>query len=234
MKKKIPGLVLVCGMLIVLVTSEKVIAKTSSEAEPENYRQSFLAGYNTMGVNFRYDFVISEKLLKKGVTRLYLEAGGNKVRFEQENFSFSHIIYSSNCRLIIAGIGLEQEYTFGRTHLSPYVGAHFAYVRFTDRTLVDAIGENGLQRYRDAALTQPVGPPVENAYGNAATFDAGCRLGVLLTSKIELLVSTGYSPLEFSTSSTLFGRYWGEAPYPNQYWVKIRSMRFELGLKLRF
>lgn len=196
---------------------------------------SLYAGYGKHGVNFRFDMQFSDKHFNNTSSLFYLELGGQGITFSQSNFYFASVAYPSDCRLITFGGGLAQEFIFNnRWSVMPFVGLRNEYIRFKSQALVDAIGNGGLQRYADMAMTIPVGPVVNNAYGDAASFDVGSRLGVRLGSRIYLMSTIGYSPIHFDTAETLFGQYWGQAPTPNQFWVKRNPSRFELALRITF
>jgi hypothetical protein len=222
---------IVAGLFLIPVSMSAIPDKQPRTFSPPGKSLAFT--YSSFGLNARYDFPFSNKLFKKGDSRFYLELGGKNIKFKQQNMTFNKIQYPSDSRLILIGIGFGQEYIYSRLTITPFFGFRWAYIRFQSKALADAIGDRGLQRYKDIALTQPVGPPVENAYGNALNFDCGLRLSIILSKKVEILASSAFSPIKFDTASSLFGEFWGEAPYPNSYWVKMNALRFELGIRIR-
>lgn len=201
----------------------------------DHSKLSLYFGYGTLGANIRLDLEITDRYFKESSTRLYLEGGGQGITFEEENFLLDNIMYPSDCRILAFGVGIAQEFRIGRRlSLMPFAGLRNEYVRFKSQELVDAIDGHSLQRYADTAMTIPVGPLVENAYGDASALDIGCRLGIALGKRVELNCTAGYASIHFDTASTLFGQYHGQAPYKNAYWVKRPPIRFEGSLRILF
>lgn len=192
---------------------------------------SLYGGYGTQGPNLRFNYDLDKELFSSFGLSFYGEVGMQGYKFDQPNFTFQSTNYSSNTRLTFAGFGLEGSLEGKTLFLSPYVGIRYIYARFTDQALFDAIGTDNLIRLQNG---QKVGPTVENAYGNSITFDVGCRLGIKFSEKLALIVSGGISPVKFQTSTTLFGPYWGEAPYPNSYYIEYPIYRAEAGLRYSF
>lgn len=219
--------------IICIMFSSGINAKSKSDSVAYEYSEfSLYAGYGKHGFNARFDIQLSDKYFHESSTLLYLELGGTSIAFTQPNFIFQGVTYPSNCRIIMLGGGIAQEVRLSnRIGITPFLGLHDEYIRFKSQSLVDAIGQNGLQRYEG---TTPVGPEVSNGYGDAGTFDIGCRFSIRLARKLELNFTLGYSPIHFDVADTLFGEYWGQAPYANPYWVKREPVRFEGGLRMKF
>jgi hypothetical protein len=200
---------------------------------PNYSKLSLYAGYGKHGSNFRLDLQLSDKHFNHSSTLFYIELGGQGITFDQPNLNFAGIEYPSDCRLVTLGGGIAQEFLFNnRWSVMPFIGLRNEYVSFKSSALADAIGNSGLQRYADNAMTIPVGPAVNNAYGDASSFDIGCRLGIRLGKRFYLMSTIGYSPIHFDTGDTMFGQYWGQAPYFNPYWVKRNPSRYELALRM--
>lgn len=195
------------------------------------YNTSLFAGYGTNGGLLRFEVVIAEGVIKNSSTLVYLEGGLKGKKFEDPNFMFRNVNYSSDTRLLFAGLGLAQQFDMKGFSAAPYLGVRFVYARLKDKALVRDIGENNLIRLWGG--TQ-VGPEVENGYGDVITIDGGLRLGVKLGKSVDLLLTGGLSPVKFNTSTTLFGKYWGEAPYPNDYYINLPVWRAEGGLRVHF
>lgn len=226
---------LVLSIICMICSSDIDAQSPQSKKDPVAYEYSdfsLYAGYGKHGFNARFDIQLSDKYFHESSTLLYLELGGAGVTFAQPNFIFDGVTYPSNSRIVMLGGGIAQEIRLSsRIGITPFLGLHDEYVRFKSQSLVDAIGQNGLQRYEG---TTPVGPEVSNGYGDAGTFDIGCRFGIRLSRKLELNFTLGYSPIHFDVADTLFGEYWGQAPYANPYWVKREPVRFEGGLRFKF
>ena len=79
-----------------------------------------------------------------------------------------------------------------------------------------------------------VGPVVDNAYGNAVSLELGSRIGVKLARFIALEGTVAVAPFRFSSSSTLFGKYWAQAPYDNDYYIRYLPIRAEGTLRFLF
>lgn len=223
--------------LLVLFALNAVITSAQESRQPAfGYSDlSLFVGYGTHGFCARIDLQMSQRYFKQTSTRFYLDVGGQNISFDNPNFKFDNIIYTSDCRLFSIAGGIAQEVRFGRrASLTPFLGMRAEYVRFKDASLVEAIGNHGIIRWSDANHTRQLGPVVDNAYGDAVTGEAGCRLAVILTQRISICASINYSPVTFSTPDSLFGKYLGEAPYENPYWVKRRPVRSELALRFTF
>jgi hypothetical protein len=218
----------------VCLTLLNIAVNAQEKKEPEYPSLSLYAGYGTHGVNFRVDLQVADRFFNNSSTLLYLELGGQRITFDQPNIEFAHVVYTSDSRIITLGGGIAQEFMFNRVSLMPFVGLRNEYVRFVSTELVEAIGDHGLIRYSDNTYTRQVGPEIDNAYGDAVSFDLGFRLGIRLTGRLQLSGTFGYSPISFNSSDTLFGQYWGEAPYPNPYWVKRKPTRGEFALRFTF
>lgn len=192
---------------------------------------SIFGGYGMQGASLRLNFDLNKEFAPNFNAFIYGEAGFDGYKFSESNFSLSGTNYPSNTRLTYAGFGLSGKLGSNSIFLSPYVGIRYIYARFADQALFDAIGEDKLIRYHNG---QKVGPTVENAYGNAVTFDVGTRVGLNITERLALVVSGGISPVKFSTTKTLFGKYWGESPYNNSYYIELPIYRVEAGLNYNF
>lgn len=201
---------------------------------------SLSAGYGTGGLIFRGDFNIYDLSMADpftgGSLRIYLDLGFKGVSFDEPTFIFNRERYVSDARMIVLGLGGGLDAKYGRWSLYPFFGFRTYDVRFTDPALVDAIGTYGIRRYKinSYGYEEQVGPLVENAYGNAFTIDAGGSVGYYITSIIEVGTLIGISPVKFSTSKSLFGEYFGEPPYPNDYYVKPKTVRAEVRLRFNF
>lgn len=210
-----------------------------AQVEP-NDRLSIAIGYGNGGTAFRGDLRLTELNIMDpfttGSIKFYMELAFKRITFDEPNFTFNHINYPSNARVNGLGAGLSLDLKYNQWNINPYVGLRNYYVRFTDQTLIDAIGEKGLQRYwtDEWGNEYPVGPEVPNGYGDAVSFDIGGGAGYHITPVLEIVALLGLSPVTFDTGSTLFGPYFGEAPYPNSFYVRINSIRGELRLKFNF
>lgn len=192
---------------------------------------SLFGGYGMQGPNLRLNLDLDRELLPNFKTYVYGEVGVKGYKFDEPNFTFENTNYPSNTRLTFIGFGFEGSLESKSVFLSPYVGVRYIYARFVDKALFEAIGSNNLIRLMNG---QQVGPKVENAYGNDITFDIGARFGIRLSEKLAIVVSSGVSPIEFLTTTTLFGKYWGEAPYNNSYYIEYPIYRVEAGLHYSF
>lgn len=208
-----------------------VVLLSTAVANSQKKNASFFAGYSTQGFVIRGDFKISDNFIKGGETFIYLEGGLDQQKFAKENFKFENQNYPSDTRILFAGIGIAQEFVKNKFSIVPYLGLRYAYARFKDKALVSGIGQQNLIRYWNG---QKVGPTIENGYGDTFTFDAGLRLGFHISKSLELVASGSISPVKFSTAATVYGKYWGESPYPNDYYIKYEIWRAEGGLRLHF
>lgn len=190
---------------------------------------SLTAGYGTQGVLLRLDATVYE--LPQFPVKAYLDLTTQGKTFERSTFTFSGNDYPSDANSFALGAGLNVPFAFDKVRIQPYLGGRYYFVRFKDRDLVAAIGENGLQRYSNGS---PVGPSVDNAYGNAFSLDVGSWIGYRITPMIEIGGLAGFSPAEFSTAASLFGKYWAQAPTTNQYYVKNNPFRFQGAIRLNF
>lgn len=216
----------IIALLIVLIS-----VSTTINAQPS--KVSISLGYGTHKIAVRGDFKITDNLVKKenSSTRLYCELGADWQKFDFD-INFKSIPYKSNVYMIALGIGIGQEFIFKeRVSIQPYLGLFYKYARFVDRDLVKNIGEYSLIRYYAGAQ---VGKPVENGYGNLFTIDLGSRIGFRITDKIELGGSIGICPAKFSTENSLFGKYWAQKPYPNDYYIKRLLLKGEANIKINF
>lgn len=197
--------------------------------EPSYSLASLYAGYGSHGFNGRLDLEISDKYFNGSSTRFHLELGGQRISFDDPDYNFEGQQYPSDSRVMSLGAGVGQEFHFASfVTITPFAGLRAEFVRFQDRALIDAIGENGIIRYYNGVQ---VGPSVESAYGDAATIDVGGRIGFQLAPQFEVAGTIGVSPIKFDTATTLFGQYRGEAPYPNSFYVERKPIRFEVGLR---
>lgn len=213
---------------IFLITTIVLISVTSVFSQT-----SIFGGYGTQGANLRLNFDLNKQLFSPNIGAiLYGEIGGFQGHtFDVSTINFNNTSYPSKTQLYYAGIGLSGSFDSKTFIFQPYLGLRYNYARFVDQALFDAIGESKLIRYHNG---QQVGPKVENAYGNAITFDVGTRIGVKLTDRLSLVASVGISPVKFSTTKTMFGKYWGQAPYPNSYYIELPIYRIEGGLSYDF
>jgi len=200
---------------------------------------SILAGYGSQGFNLRGDVNISDWLsldVSNGSTRLYLDFGIDGYQFDQSVLTFNSFDYPSDARVITLGLGGGEEFLFNKLSIYPFLGLRYYYGRFTDADLVDAIGTYSLQRYiYDQYGSQiPIGPMVDNGYGDVISFDLGSSLGYRVSRLFEIGALVSFSPMKFSSSSTMFGKYWAEPPYTNEYYIKISPVRLEGGIRLHF
>lgn len=192
---------------------------------------SLFAGYGTQQIVLRGDYLVSDDFIKGSQTRIYIEGGLDQQKFNERNLNFSGDNYSSDSRVFFVGVGFSQQFNRSKFSISPYAGLRYAYARFKDRALVDAIAEHTLIRYK---YGQQVGPVVENGYGDTFTFDIGLRLGFHITKHIEIAFSGGIAPVKFNTAATMYGQYWGESPHSNDYYIKYAIWRAEGGLRFHF
>lgn len=206
-----------------------------SKLEPSAF--SISLGYGTHAFTSRIDLNLSNIIdglsMKNGNTRIYVDLGIAGKSFTNPNFSFRNTNYSSNVLLMDIGAGLSEEFLFSGNHvaLAPFIGIRYEKARFTDKTLVDAIGTSGLIR---TYAGNQVGPEIKNGYGDATTIDLGFRLGYKFARTFELFANLGYSPIKYSTSGTLFGQYWGQASINNDYYINRPNIRAEGGLRINF
>ncbi|MBK9633441.1 MAG: hypothetical protein IPO64_02670 [Bacteroidetes bacterium] len=197
---------------------------------------SISVGYGTHKFVVRGDYNLTENLIKveNSSTRLYLDIGYDWKKFENDDFIFNSNTYSSNVIIFNVGLGVGQEFIFkDKFIVQPYVGILYKYARMADKDLVEAIGTYNL--IRRAYIGGPqVGKVVDNAYGNLVTIDLGSRFGFRIKKKFEIGGSFGICPAKFSTSNTLFGKYWGEKPYNNDYYIKRFILKAEANFKYNF
>lgn len=204
-----------------------------NEFKSEEYALSL--GYGNMGFNGKFDVAFMHYLKDQSSSRFYLDFSYQPMSFSVSSFNFNHQNYSSDAFLFSFGGGIMQEFLIAkRLIISPFIGARYYYVRFTDGDLVDAIGTNTLVRYTDFTYSKTAGPVVENGYGNTFGFEAGTVVGIKIIKWLEVYGSFSFAPVEFSTANTLFGKYWGESPYPNNYYVDKLPLRMGGGLRFSF
>ncbi|MFA6165863.1 MAG: hypothetical protein WC700_04545 [Gemmatimonadaceae bacterium] len=217
--------ILVAALAFTLVAQQ---AQSQSDA-PLRSSASLYAGQGSHGFNARVDLEVGSTQARGSSNRLYVEFGGQGITFDNPEFIFENKSYASKSRIISLGAGVGREMQIGsRLSVMPFAGMRAEYIRFTDADLVAGIGDKGLIRYSGG---HQVGPEIENAYGDAISFDVGARLGLRLTDRFEVNGSLGFSPIKFDTKTTLFGQYWGESPNPNPYRTERKLMRLEVGLR---
>ena len=221
------------------ITTENKVAPPPSIKKPTVFKiqpYSIFLGYGTRGINLKADMELADFNNGKSSTRVYFDGTYNPMKFSQPNLTFNSQNYSSNVFLLTVGGGFSQEFLLDRFTVAPLLGLKYNYVRFTDGALVNAIGTNGLIRYRydNWGNQVQVGPDVNNGYGNSINFEVGTRLGIKLADWLELNGTFAYSPITFETSSTMFGEYWGEAPYTNQYYVNPTPLKAEGNIRITF
>lgn len=196
-----------------------------ADAQPS--RGSISGGYGIHKVCVRGDFKLTEKMIKvpNSSTRMYLELGVDWQSFDNPTFYFNSTPYRSDTWMLAAGIGLGQEFIIKKWFVVyPYIGLFYKYARFTDGALVDAIGTYNMQRYWNG---QPVGQVVENGYGNLVTVDIGTRIGFRIGKVFEIGGTIAFAPAAYSSQKTLFGEYWGVAPYHNDYYINRLFLKAE-------
>lgn len=204
-----------------------------NDFKSEEYALSL--GYTNMGLNGRFDVAFKHFLKDQSSSRVYLDFSYQGISFSQSVLTFNRQDYSSDAFLFSIGGGIMQEFVIAkRLAISPFIGARYYYVRFTDGDLVDAIGTNTLIRYTDFTYSKVAGPVVENGYGNTFGFEVGTVIGIKIIKWLEIYGSFSFAPLEFSTPNSLFGKYWGEAPQPNSYYVDKFPVRMGGGLRFSF
>lgn len=222
----------IIALLIVLLSLSTIV-----KAQPS--KGSVSLGYGTHKFVARGDLKITDKLIKveNSSTRLYFDIGYDWKKFQNESFTFSSVEYNSKVWMLAIGVGIGQEFIIKDIFVvQPYLGLYYKYARFRDKDLVEGIGENNLIRYQylpDGTKIQ-VGKVVENGYGNLVTVDFGSRVGFRIKKKFEIGGSVGVCPSNFSTNNTLFGKYWGEKPYLNDYYIKRFILKGEFNLKYNF
>jgi hypothetical protein len=204
-----------------------IIEKVSSQ---NNF--TIAAGYGMRGVTIKADYKFDQIVGKNFKPIVYADLGIQGKSFKELNFTFNGIRYPSDVRVLFVGVGAGLELQQKNLILTPFVGLKYAYARFKDRALVDAIGNsNGLQRSRGGVN---VGPVVENGYGDVYSLELGTRIGYKISKNISFFTSVAISPIKFSTAATLFGKYWGEAPGANNYYIKYPILNAEGGIRLHF
>ncbi|MBL7789388.1 MAG: hypothetical protein JNL75_06085 [Chitinophagales bacterium] len=193
-------------------------------------------GYGNMGFNLKVDMAFLMFNNNKSSTRFYIDANYQPLSFGRKNFTFENTNYPSDVFFIGVGGGLSQEFNLERFTITPLLGLKYYYVRFYDKALVDAIGQNGLERYITDQFgnRRIVGPTVSNGYGNKVSFEVGTRLGFKVTKWLEFSTTAVFTPNEFSTAGSLFGKYWGEAPYTNEYFVDKLPLKLEGNVRFNF
>lgn len=200
-----------------------------------NNSYSIAAGYGSQGLFVKGDYKIGEiDILNNPAAKLYIDFNIKGKTFDQSTFIFSSVPYPSDVNQYMIGIGGGLDFKFNHLSVSPYIGARYYYVRFKDMDLFDAIGESNLIRFRPGSTTIQVGPTVDNGYGNTFSIDLGTWIGYHISPTFEIGGSIGISPAKFSTAASLYGKYWGEAPYENWFHVKIDPIRLQAGIKLNF
>lgn len=222
------------NVLLIIGASWAVSDSTAkAQSAPLPYPQVGLSfGYGNLGGNGRIDVHLTKRYLGGSSTRIYLDIGGQSVSFKEKNFLVSGIEYPSDCRLISIGVGIAQEFHIeNRVVIMPFLGVRNELVRFKNQQLVDMLDGKTLQRFADTAMTRPIGPPIEDAYGDAAALDLGCRFGIILSRRVEISLTAAWASISFDSGETLFGQYRGEAPYENPYWVRRANMRYEIALR---
>lgn len=205
-------------------------AQSTPQTTAGNNLWSISAGYGTQGVLLRLDASVYE-LPHAIPLKVYGDFSVKGKTFERSTFTFDNSDYPSDAYSLALGAGANVSFTFDKLHLQPYLGGRYYYVRFKDRDLVAAIGEDGIQRTSNGS---PVGPSVDNAYGNTFSIDVGSWIGYRITPMIEIGGLAGFSPAEFSTAASLFGKYWAQAPTTNQYYVKNNPLRFQGAIRFNF
>lgn len=247
MKKNITLIFLFLSISLSYSKDAKRTTSLASFTVPKNEKEnsdnwpakgSVYIGYGVHKIVARGDFKLSDKLIKvkNSSTRLYFDLGGDWQKFKQEDFEFSHVKYSSKVWMLSIGVGIGQEFIFYKDIfvIQPYFGLFYKYARFTDKDLVSAIGDNGIQRYTDYTYSTPIGKPVKNGYGNAFMIDFGSRIGFRIKKRFELGGSIGICPIKFSSANSLFGKYWAEKPYGNDYYIKRLLFKADVGIKINF
>lgn len=230
MKKIILFSFLVCKILYINAQiSSPIVKKDSMEFRSQPY--SVALGYGNMGFNLKVDIAFFMFNYNKTSTRFYLDVNYQPLSFAQKNFTFNNVNYPSDVFFLGVGGGLSQEFNLERFTITPLIGVKYYYVRFYDKALVDAIGVDGLNRYIGGI---PVGPTVNNGYGNKVSFEVGTRLGYKITKWLEINSTAVFTPNEFSTAGSLFGKYWGEAPYSNAYFVDKLPFKLEGNVRINF
>jgi hypothetical protein len=197
---------------------------------------SISVGYGTHKFVVRGDYNLTENFIKvdNSSTRLYFDIGYDWKKFDRDEFIFNSVSYPSNVFMFNIGLGIGQEFIFKEKFIiQPYIGILYKYAKLADRDLADAIGEYNLIRYAYVGGPQ-VGKVVDNAYGNLVTVDLGSRFGFRIKKKFEVGGSFGICPAKFSTSNTLFGKYWGEKPNKNDYYIKRFILKAEANFKYNF
>ena len=192
---------------------------------------AFTTGYGSQGLMIRLDASVYEY---KGIpVKGYIEGNFSGKTFDKSTINFDNITYSSSVNRFMIGIGGALSFHHKNIYIDPYFGLRYYYVRFKDKYLVQAIGENGIIRYQGNSNNQ-VGPTVSNAYGDAISIDIGSWIGFRITPKLELGTRIGFSPAKFSVPKSLFGEYWGAYPNPNSFYVKNDVARIEGAIKYYF
>lgn len=221
--------VIFLSILLCAITAE------AQDSSLTNNTWSASLGYGTQGWILRADARVMDVALVSplptGSLKAYVELGTKGISFSKSSFTFEHEDYPSNARLTVFGFGGGMEMRYQKFSIYPYLGFRYYYVRFTDQTLRDAIGSQGIQRYNGY---DPVGPVVNNAYGDAFSIDLGGTLGYRITKVFEIGGLLGISPVSFNSAETLFGRYWGEAPELNPYYVQLHAIRAEIRARFNF
>ena len=192
---------------------------------------SVALGYGNMGFNLKVDMAFFMFNYNKTSTRFYVDVNYQPLSFARQNLTFQNTNYPSDVFFLGVGGGLSQEFNLERFTVTPLLGVKYYYVRFYDKALVDAIGSNGLIRYYNG---RQVGPTVSNGYGDKVSFEVGTRLGYKVTKWLEFNTTAVFTPNEFSTAGTLFGKYWGEAPYTNDYFVDKLPLKLEGNVRINF
>ncbi len=213
-------------LVIMLATPATLFAQPS--------RGSISAGYGTHRIGLRGDFKITEKLIKvpNSSTRMYLEAGIDWQSFQQSTFVFNSYPYRSDTWMLGIGLGIGQEFIVKNWFVAyPYIGLYYKYARFSDPSLVEAIGTYKLQRSWDGV---PVGEVVENGYGNLFTIDIGTRIGFRIGKVFEIGGTIAFAPAFYDSQKTLFGRYWAVEPYSNPYHIERIFFKGEGFIRFNF
>lgn len=192
---------------------------------------SLSAGYGNRGLVIGIEYKFNTTVLNNFKPLIYADFGLNSQKFKIENITFNGDNYSSDTRVIFGGIGLGLSYENNKFALEPAIGLKYAYARFKDKALVNAIGENGIIRYHNG---YQVGPKVENGYGDTYSFEFATTLEYKISENISIYATPSISPIKFGTSDTLFGEYWGESPIENDYFINFSIFNIDAGLQYHF
>lgn len=223
-------------IFLTLSATNLIIAQKNTDVTRAGDLNLF-AGYGNLGAAFEGDWRIFLSEKKPIGTKIYLNFGFQSQKFDSAYFRFgtpgNFKEYSSDTRIVMYGLGLSEDYYVSpKFTLGGFIGMRFESSKLKDSYINDQVRGGQFIRYLGGV---EVGKRLDDSYGSSElAIDIGGYACVNLSKKFWLKLKGGLCKIYYASDNSLYGQYWANTNYKNNYYINRPIARAEISLGLSF